>query len=204
MPKINLIQEQRNLVSNELKKRRVLLTTFMSTFLVGGGIYSGLFLQTESLLGQRADYQSKVDKMKPLVDAIEANEQQFAVLSPRLTTLEDAGITTQRWARVLDHISRSVPEGIWLISMRCNQPSEQDPVTVEVQGFGPTQELVSELILRLQGTKDLENVMLKYTQGDVAAENKSIRFEVAAQIAGSAKLPPITEKKEGDTKENGA
>ena len=99
----------------------------------------------------------------------------------------------------MEHFSHHMPQGVWLTQLRCVQASLTDPVTVELQGMAPTQESVSEFILRLQASEDLENVNLKYTQGDKVQERPMIRFEVSGSIVGTAKPAPLTaDPKEGE------
>ncbi len=197
MPLINLIHEQRLAKQRSERKNKLAMFGFVGSLLVGFGMYSVILLQTEATKGHAASLKAQVDKMEPVRQAIEATELQYNALSPRLTTLQDAALNTQRWGRVLEHLSFHVPSGLWLTQLRCNQVSETEPIVVDVQGMAPTQEIVSEFILRLQSSEDLEGVSLKYTQGDQVEEQPVIRFEVTGNVAGSAKAEPVAKEEEG-------
>ena len=198
MPFINLIHEQRQAVRAQERKTKIALLGLIGAVVVGTGAWGVIWLQSESARGESAMLQAQVDKMEPILKAIEASEMQFNALSPRLTTLQDAAMNTQRWARVMDHLSHHMPSGVWLTQLRCTQSSSTDPITIEVQGMAPNQEAVSEFILRMQACEDLDSVNLKYTQGDTVQEHAMIRFEVSGNIIGTAKAAPVTEEsKEG-------
>lgn len=190
MPIINLIHEQQLAVRKAERKTKAAMANFGGTLALGFLAWGVLWSQTEATRGQQADLQAQLNKMKPVLEAIEASEMQFNILSPRLTTLQDAAMATQRWARTLEHFSVHTPPGVWLSQLRCIQAAETEPVTVEIQGLAPNQEAVSEFILRLQSSEDLESVQLRYTQGALVDERSLIRFEISGNLVGTAKAPP--------------
>lgn len=194
MPVINLIHEQRQAIRTQQRKTKMAGLGFVASLVVAAGAWGVVFMQTESAKAVASDLQAQVDKMEPVLKAIQASEMQYNSLSPRLTTLQDAAMNTQRWARVLEHFSVHMPSGVWLTQLRCSQAADTEPINVELQGIAPNQEAVSEFILRLQASEDLENVSLKYTQGDTVEEQQVIRFEVSGSIVGTAKAKPATEE----------
>lgn len=185
MPLINLIHEQRLASRREDRKVAGLMLGFGGSLVLSTIVWGALFLSAQNLDRERISLQAEVDKVKPTIKMIESSEKQYSILSPRLTTLEDAALSTQRWARVLDHISRSIPSGTWLTQLRCSQAAPTDPVIIEMQGIAPDLGASSEVILRLQGSKDLENVNVRYTQEEIMDELRLIKFEVVAAVKGS-------------------
>lgn len=196
MPLINLIHEQRVIKKKSQLQKRVLGFTWLAVSFVGLTAWVVLWFGTEGLKADEREYKTKRERMEPVLAAIASSQTQYSVLEPRLTTLQDAAMATKRWGRVLDHVSRSTPEGCWLTGMRASQAEDTEPIVVEVQGLGPTQEQVSEFILRLQGCKDLDSVNLRFTQGEAIGTEHAIKFEVTANIVGTAKPKPIP--KEGE------
>lgn len=203
MPLINIIFEERAAVRKSAAQRRLMTGFALGAGALSVGVVLTLLLQVESLGGEERRLQAEVDKMEPILKMIAATQDQYNVLNPRLTTLQDAAVVTQRWTRILDHVSKSCPEAVWLTSMRCNQNSEEEPVRVEVQGLGPTQESISDLILRLQSCMDLENVQLKYTQAEVKEKERYIKFEISGEVVGTAKPKPV-EKDKSEEEKTGA
>lgn len=198
MPFINLIHEKRVSLKRQGAQRKLALGAVLSIGLIGFGTVGTLFLQTEALNGEAGRLQAEVDRMEPILDMIAATQNQYNVLNPRLTTLQEAALVTQRWNRILDHMSRSCPPSVWLTVMRCSQNQEEEPVRVEIQGLSPDQQNVSDLILRLQSSLDLENVNLKYTQPERKDESVLIKFEISGDIVGTAKPKPAPEEGEGN------
>jgi Tfp pilus assembly protein PilN len=202
MPLINLIHEHRMARRREDRKVAGLMLGFGGSLVLSTLVWGSLFLSAQYLDSERLALQAEVDKVKPTIKMIESSEQQYSILSPRLTTLEDAALSTQRWGRVLDHISRSIPTGTWLTLIRCSQAAPTDPVIIEMQGIAPDLGASSEAILRLQGSKDLENVNVRYTQEEMIDELRLIKFEVVAGVKGSQiELP---KPPEGDASAEGA
>lgn len=196
MPLINLIYEQRQTIRRENSKKRMIFGTMAVTAALGTLTWGGLALATQGLQLEKQSREQQLSKMEPVMKAIKASKAQYSVLSPRLTTLEDAGDATKRWARILDHVSRSTPEGVWLTAIRCSQGAEHEPVAIEMAGLGPTQEAISEFILRVQNTEDLQGITLRYTQGEFVNEVRAIKFELSGTVAGTGETKK--EEAEGD------
>ncbi|MCC7101625.1 MAG: PilN domain-containing protein [Fimbriimonadaceae bacterium] len=200
MPLINLIHEQRQATRNNERKERMALAGLIATAVVSAGAWGTIWFAGENTKNEAAELQAQVDKLKPIKQAIQASEMQFNALSPRLATLQDAAMSTQRWGRVMDHLSHNVPNGVWLTQVKCLQAAVTDPVSIELQGLAPSQELASEFILRVQASEDLENVVLKSTSGDQVNERQLIRFEVKGDLVGTAKAAPAVDEKSEEKK----
>ncbi len=195
MPLVNLIQEQRLAVKQRERKTRAFFLAFVAAVcgsLLGAGI---LFLQTEGLNSSEASLKQQLRKLDPVVKQIEQNDKELNALSPRLTTLTDAQEATQRWMRILEHLSRSMPRGMWLTNVRCVSTDPTKPVSLTLAGMCGTQDAVGDLLLRLQACADLESVSLRFTQEKLVNNDKGIEFEIATDIAGTAEKKAI--KKEG-------
>jgi len=201
MPLINLIQERRTEQKRQETKVRWSLAALSAVTSIGLGAFAFLWIGTEALANDERNLTAQRDKMEPILKAIESSQSQYDLLNPRLITLSDAANTTQRWARVLDHISRSCPGQVWLTGVRCSQNSIEDPIIMEIQGLGPDQDSVSRLILNLQSSTDLETVDLRYTQGDSIGISRAIKYEITGAIKGTAKPAPIVPKKDGEGKD---
>ena len=193
MPLINLIHEQRQALRANERKGRIALAGLLASAVVSAGAWGTIWFQSGGAKHEASSLQAEVDKLKPIQQAIQASEIQFNSLSPRLATLQDAAMSTQRWGRVMNHFSHHVPAGVWLTQMKCSQAAITEPVSIELQGLAPSQELASEFILRVQASEDLENVVLKATSGDQINERQMIRFELKGDLVGTAKPAPVTE-----------
>jgi len=198
MPLINIIQEKRTELKRQETKVRWSLAGLSAVTSVGIGIFGILWLGTESLASDERSLNTERAKQEPILKTIEASQKQYNLLNPRLVTLSDAADATQRWARILDHLSRSCPQQVWLTGLRCSQNSIEEAIIMEMQGLGPDQDSVSRLILNLQSSTDLETVDLRYTQGDAIGANRAIKYEITGAIKGTAKPIPVAPAKEGE------
>lgn len=197
MPSINLIYEQRVALRQRERRTRAFFLTFLGVSIFSAATLGGLYLQTEDLRGEAAAASRKLTKLQPVMNAIEEREGEMKSMGPRLATLEDAQKATQRWSRILDFLTRNMPEGTWLTNIRSQQSNPSEPVTATMIGLSSSQDAVANLLLRLRRNADFDTVELKYTQEDTSAGRVgALKFEIVATVAGTAAKPPA--KKDGD------
>lgn len=194
MPMINLIQELRDQSKQSEKRASAFFFAFVGISVASAAAFGLLYLDTERLNGEEALLRKKLTKLQPLMNHIEENNKEIANLAPRLTTLTNAQLTTRRWSRILDHLTRNAPEGLWLTQMRSSQTNPAEPVTMTLTGMSKNQDSVAEFLLRLRGCSDLLDPKLKFTQGDYAGDRQGIKFELNAGVDGTA--GPKPKKKE--------
>ncbi len=204
MPLINLIQEKRTEQKRQDTKLRWSFAALGVVTTLGLGAFGTMWLGTQALQSFEQSLISERAKQEPVLKAIEASQKQYDLLNPRLVTLSDAAEATQRWAHILDHLSRSCPEKVWLTGLRCSQNGIEDPIVMEMQGLAPNQDSVSRLILNLQSSTDLETVDLKYTQGDLIGAERAIKYELTGSIKGTAKPIPVAKEAEPTEEEKKA
>lgn len=196
MPFINLIQEQRLEAKRNETKARVFFLTFVGSAVLSVCVLGCVMFESEMLSAKESALQAKAEKLAPLVRRIKLNEDTYAELQPRLTTLQNAQLTTGRWNRILDHLTRQTPEQTWLTSLRCTATDPTKPVTATFVGMSTHQELVGDFMKRLQACPDLQNVTLKYTMEKMVQQTRDIEFQVSADIVGTDQPQKDETKKE--------
>lgn len=196
MPFINLIQEHVLAAKREQKRARVALFCFVAATTLAVGANGFCMIEADHLDTQIAKLKGDGRKNAPMIEQIEANHRELLDLSPRLQTLGNAQVMTKRWGTILEHLSTQTPPGTWLTGMRSQSSDPTKPLQTSFQGLSSGQDLVGELILRLQSCTELENVNLKFTQEKIVANGKGIEFDVQADIAGTAEAKPKDEQKE--------
>ncbi len=199
MPLINLIQDQRLAAKKNERASRLFFMSFATVGALSLLSFGSLLIMKESAENEASDLRAKAQEIQPIVDEVEATNQEYSKLAPRVTTLTGAQETTTRWNRVLDHLAVHTPTETWLTSLRAMQTDPKAPVTVNFFGLSKRQELIGEFILRLQGSDDLANVGLKYTQEKPAATGSQLEFEVMGELEGT-----VEEKERNETKKEGA
>jgi Tfp pilus assembly protein PilN len=185
MPQINLVHDRQVAVSKNERKSRGLFFASVGIALVAVASFGSLSLKAESLGRDEAQVNLKLSKLKPLVAQTESNERQTSELVPKLQTLENAQKTSDKWAHILQHLTRNTPTGVWLTSLRGSSDDLKKPIAVTLDGKGGDQKLIADLILRAQALPDLANVNLKYSELRQDASVNDIAFEVSADVAGT-------------------
>jgi Tfp pilus assembly protein PilN len=198
MPLINLIQEQRLAARKNEQAARLFFMTFVSSAALSVVSLGFLTFLKESADSEQSALSVKAQKLKPILDEIETNLSEYGKLSPRLKTLEDAQETTNRWNRIMAHLSTQTPTETWLTQIRAMQSDPKTPVQISFTGLSARQELIGEYILRLQGCTDLLNVGLKFSQEKNVQLGRQLEFEIGADIDGT-----IVERERNETKKEG-
>lgn len=195
MPLINLIKEQR--LEARRKERQVRLTMLGS---LGIGALcmvatAGLMLDSARLNVEASQLEQKAKELEPLVQELEANQTEIEALQPRIVSLEEATTFTAQWGRILDHMTTNVPQGAWLTSMKAFQQDRTKPLVVTFNGVSQSNDLVGDLILRIESCEELENVRLKFTQPKFSSTGKQLEFEVEADVVGTSEESEVPKEK---------
>jgi Tfp pilus assembly protein PilN len=190
MPNVNLIREQQTAIRQAERRTQGFFYLFLLTVAASLAATGFLFLQADRTDSRAAELKRELVELQPLLSRMERNQQDLASLTPKLTTLTGAQSAVQRWSRILDHLASSAPDGLWLTSVRCRRASPTEPIVLTTTGQAFTQEAVGELITRLQLSRDLENVRLRFTQADASQGEAKIKFEVLADVVGSVEEKP--------------
>ena len=199
MPLINLIESQ------NLSKRRGESNLRISKFvLIGTSAVIGLshfvlIAQGVGLSGQQHDIETKLKSLKPIQEQIDANRKEESNLDPRLKTLASARLLTSRWANLMQHLAVNTPDDVWLTSFRSNGPDPEKPIHISFNGVGKTQTDVSQMMKRIQNSRDLESVNLVGSQEKQFEKVTGIEFEMGGDIVDTAekkKKPASSDKEE--------
>jgi Tfp pilus assembly protein PilN len=170
---------------------------FVGSSVAAIGGFGYFWLQADGISQEKTKLEAQLAKNAPLVKQIEEYQKQYNEVSPRLKTLEDAQLVSNRWGRIMTHIAHQTPAPTWLTAMRVTSNEPSKPIGLSLVGVAPGQAPISEFILRLQNSKDLENVTLKYSQEKMMQLTKMVEFEVTADIVDTAEAKP---KQEGESK----
>lgn len=177
MPNINLILERRQ------EKRRMETLSRNLFFTLGGSlavlVAVGSYLLTAriSLMGDVADAEHKMDKLKPVLADIERIKKETSDKQPKVDTLEKARYDTLRWTMLFQAVSASLPKDVWLTNMGA---AEGDPLVVSLSGSAPTQTKASDVALNLKKQPLFEKVELLSTSR--VEKDARFIFQITAPI----------------------
>ena len=200
MPLINLIETQILAKKREDSQLRISKFTFIGAAAFIGLSYFALVAQGVGLNSQQRDIEAKLKTLKPLQEQIDAFKKEESNLDPRLQTLQNARILTNRWANLMNHLSVNTPNDVWLTSFRSAATDVEKPIHITFNGVGRTQTDVSEMMMRTQNARDLEAVNLVGSQEKLFEKVSGIEFEMGGDIVGTAEKKKKALKDEKDEK----
>lgn len=204
MPLINLIHEQRALKAQEWRKSRLALSAFIGANVLMTAIAGTLVLATEQVKSDTARINKGLAKIQPMLKDIEGMKLKLAQLKPRLETLQNAQAQTLRWSDILQHLTKSTPEHLWVTEIRSKTGKSTEGVQFTMHGRTMNEEVggdqfgnqrVSELMSRMQTCSSVDKVDLKFTQQDKLNDHAVLTFEILARVAGTVEEDPKTSKK---------
>jgi Tfp pilus assembly protein PilN len=153
--------------------------------IVLGGIYlaqtstiSGLERSIRTAEAERAQLQDKIN----LIEDLKQRESQLKVKFGVIANLDRNRFTE---ARLLEGISKSLPEYCWLTSL------SESPGAVALEGSAFSNMTVAEFMDRLSSSSMFQNVELSATERQATEGKQTIRFTLTASTA--AVPPPVAE-----------
>ncbi|MBV6458113.1 MAG: hypothetical protein HONBIEJF_01236 [Fimbriimonadaceae bacterium] len=200
MPWINLIEVQRNEVKQLGRKARMFFLAFVSVSAVGVVGFGYLWYETEIANTLERKLSKQITRIEPLLTRIKTQDAQLAAMGPRLSTLEGAQQDTQRWKRILDHLTQNTPEDIWLTNVRCTGGSDGKPVVMEVKGMGSGLESIGQFLLRQEACPDFRSVTLKQSTERSQGGFTGIEFSALITVEGIEEEAPKASENSKDDK----
>jgi Tfp pilus assembly protein PilN len=169
MIKINLLAEGRRPTavrkskSAELLKGQDIGMWLLGAGLVLGILITGLFwwqLREEQQEQQEAiaSAQAEVEALAAVIKEVEDYKAKKAALEKKIGIINDLKLNQRGPVRVMDHISRSLPELLWLDRM------VMDDATITVDGRAFNTNAVANFIENLDKVPEFEEPTLKDTQ----------------------------------------
>ncbi|MEQ1821629.1 MAG: PilN domain-containing protein [Fimbriimonadaceae bacterium] len=196
MPLINLIREQRQEVKRSEGKARLFFMGFAASVLVGVGSFGFLLFLTDRAHGEKADLETHAQKLEPFLTRIKNTDDEYSKVSPRVETLTAARELTDKWNRLMDHLTVQTPDRVWLSTLRAVATDPKKPIQITFGGLSQQQQLIGEFQLRLQGDPDLESVNFKFSQEKPVAAGHLLEFQIEAALKDTAEEKERNEGKE--------
>jgi type IV pilus assembly protein PilN len=171
------------------------LTVVCSLILVGGLLGVGYWYWTLSEGSARVDREiaaanAEATRLRSLLSEVQQFEARRGQLTQRVQLIEQLRGGQSVPVQLLDHVSRSLPDMLWLTSMVQNGPE------LTIQGRSTTLIALSDFVGNL-GTNPLLIKPIEIVNSEVENSNaaqarpgqpavETIRFTVRAQVAGVA------------------
>lgn len=196
MPLINLIREQRLEVKKSERKARVFFMSFAASVMVGVGSFGFMLYLTEQAQGEKAVLEANAQKLEPFLSNIKDTNLEYGKVAPRVDTLTAARDLTDKWNRLMDHLTVQTPDRVWLSGIRAVAQDPKKPIQITFAGLSQQQQLIGEFQLRMQGSPDLESVNFKFSQEKPVASGYLLEFQIEAALKDTADEKERNEAKE--------
>lgn len=156
-----------------------------------------LWLRQRSLtadVAERLDTASadsiRLSDLRELGDSLVARRQEINDRLFLVQQLDDGRFT---WPRIMDEVSRALPEYAWLTSLKRLEPSPS--LRVGIQGVAAAPLVITDFIQRLENSPFIDDVQIKTTAlqeiDGLAAQGFTLEIAYAQPRADAANTRPV-------------
>jgi type IV pilus assembly protein PilN len=174
----------------ELKKRALLrqqLSIFgaiIGVVVIGVGVvWMGDMRALAALEADKAGLQAELERLKPVVDEVNSLERREKMLNTRIDTIQRLRSNQRGPVRVLDELSRNLPEQAWLETI------DESAGIYKVGGYALTNFAVADLLRNLQRSKEFTAVDLVSSEQAVVASREIKKFTIQFQRTADPEKP---------------
>jgi len=160
-----------------------LLMLFVTGFGVAGWWYY-LHNERASVDAKIAESEARLVQLKEAAALVEKVTARRAELTERLDLIERLRIAKRGPVSLLETVSQSLPEGLWLLEMR------QQGTVIAVDGRATSLTSVTDFAEHLQNSGLFQRPVEITTTSEVFEESPVIRFVLRAEVAAPA--PSVT------------
>jgi type IV pilus assembly protein PilN len=174
----------------ELQKRALLRQQFsifgaiIGVVVIGVGVvWMGDMRAISALEADKADLQAELERLKPVVDEVNNLERREKMLNTRIETIQRLRSNQHGPVRVLDELSRNLPDQAWLETI------DESAGVYKVGGYALTNFAVADLLRNLQRSKEFTAVDLVSSEQAVVASREIKKFTIQFQRAAGPEKP---------------
>jgi type IV pilus assembly protein PilN len=149
-----------------------------------------LQLESRQLDQDIASAQQETARLHSIIQQVQQFEQRRAQLQQRVALIEDLRRSQTGPVHMLDQVSRSLPDMLWLTSLK--QVPESQEVLIDGRAISPT--TVSDFVANLEATgyfKRSVEIVSTTVETIKEAPGELIRFQVRALFQPPGSAPPL-------------
>ncbi|MAG71850.1 MAG: hypothetical protein CL471_16410 [Acidobacteria bacterium] len=197
MIRINLLTVQRERTRRRVgfdpaqKAAAACSVVLLATALGIGWWFWTMRQETAALAQEVALAQTETDRLSGVLEQVRDLESRRQQLQQRVALIEQLRQGQGQPVRMLDEVSRAIPEGLWLVEM------VQDQAGLTIQGRTTTLTVLSDFIGNLESSgffqlpvEMLDSQVEELTQSEVV--NFSVRVQFLPPAVGAPGTPPAT------------
>ena len=193
MIKINLLSEGKRSAVRKTKSTALLEGKDIGPWLLLAGVVLGLLAfgaywwilngRIEQKDREIAAAQKEVDQLAEVIKEVDDYKAKKTELERKIKVIMDLKLNQRGPVRVMDDISRGLPELLWLDRM------QMDPGTIEIEGRAFNTNAVASFIENLDKVPEFEEPLLKDTQEQAGGVYK---FVIDFSYSFAPLAPPTT------------
>jgi type IV pilus assembly protein PilN len=177
----------------ELKQRALLRQqlyiggAIIGSVMIGVGIV--LVMEARAIAqveAEKAGWLAELERLKPIVDEVNTLDRREKMLNARIETIQRLRSKQRGPVRVLDELSRNLPEQAWLETI------DESAGVYKVAGYALTNFAVADLLRNLQRSREFTGVDLVSSEQSVIASREIKKFIIQFQRAPGNAQPDAT------------
>ncbi len=182
MIRINLLPAREARRRVELRRQlQVAMVTVLAA--VGGGVW-GYTIQNSDLVARQqelAGVEEEVKRLEQVIKEVQKFETKKTQLDKKVGAIEDLKTNQRRPAHVLDEISRSLPDQMWLVSIKDTGGS------LQISGKSFDNVGIAAFMENLERSSSFGSVELVESKAELLQGRQVVAFTVVARTAVSKK-----------------
>lgn len=132
-------------------------------------------MQVGRLKADIARAEQETDKLRPQIQMIQELTQKREELTRRLNVITNLDKTRLYRVKLVDELSRCIPEHLWLVSYEENGPDK-----VLIEGVTFSNLLVADFMSRLEASPLYGNVDLQVAEKGTIDQRNVVKFKITA------------------------
>jgi type IV pilus assembly protein PilN len=182
MIRINLLPVRELKQRALLRQQLYIFGAIIGSVMIGVGIV--LMMETRAIAqveAEKAGWLAELERLKPVVDEVNTLDRREKMLNARIETIHRLRSKQRGPVRVLDELSRNLPEQAWLETI------DESAGVYKVAGYALTNFAVADLLRNLQRSREFTGVDLVSSEQSVIASREIKKFIIQFQrVAGDA------------------
>lgn len=182
MIRINLLPAREARRRVELR-RQTQVAVGVLLLAVGSGVW-GYFTQNASLEARQdelAQVEAEIKRLETIIKEVQQFEEKKALLDKKVGAIEEIKTKQRRPARLLDDVSRSLPDQLWLTSVK------ETSSGVQISGKSFDNVGIAAFMENLERSSAFGSVELIESKSELLQGRQVVAFTVVARIATTKK-----------------
>ncbi|MGE4578632.1 MAG: PilN domain-containing protein [Desulfuromonadales bacterium] len=187
MIRINLLPvkatRKKEIVKGQLA---VLAVTLLVALLACGGLYMNLSSKVSDEKTLIAQKEAEIASLKKKIGEVAQFKKRQEELREKLDILDKLSAGKTGPVRLLDELSQSIPEKMWIVNF------SETGGSVAISGISLTEETVAQLMRQLESSDYYQNVELKVVEQTRNKDSVLHKFDIACRTQMPAQNAPST------------